>query len=1157
MVLYPGGGPGRSTAVNSPRHLTIRNTQRIVTAAQTARGLPLSFEEVPANAVATIQSTTTAATTDDVKRGSIALAAIAPTIANVANGESDDDKLNAKLEPGQEQIFSYWTPGLKAGKQHRIRVTQTIDSHNGNKPLKLESNKAFFIEASQFSLPGDAIHSIYPPQGYRDDARILPHVVLTDPHLPWERIGSPKTDSADEKAGGRPRTKVPWLILCSFTQEELMLPTGDLNGTHSIFAGTSTGLVKPVQQTNTMTLNMSIADLLATNKIQTPITKNAVSGSVDDTRGDFIFLKKEMFLNLFCDFDNNTTHQNPPVINTVPYGLLAHVRHINASGMALAGVEDSVVFSLVIGNRAGPVNITTPATVSVHLLSIEGVEDMPLPFASTTEYVAMCTLYSWNYTVNPPGMVNVYEAFTSLGKTLDVLRPPEQVMKPLLPAEEKDPNKTRLKEQLRVGARMNDGYSIVKHRLQTGEDTVAFFRGPFTPTVVDSMAPIWDRCSNSGQALQILDPILGIMDITYSSAWQLGRVLALGDEGFITALGRLRTAIHKPAMKEAKIAAIRAISTTAYRGKQALLSDLPSLVRGLADIQNLGKTPQHIALSSQNPSDNGDGEDDSDADTASETVGVTQFEPGGIKKRWHRRRLPRREIPDLSFASPLIQSRFPEAAEKSAERVSASTDGGVYDETNVPVSTDWMVVMKWLLGKMFLDGVPAHYLITDPSHLPEESLRFFYIDPNWVEALLDGALSLGNHRGRDEDRVAIKKAFNSHITSTPEQTDFTPQIPSYGFFLRSDLVSMYPDLRVTTLPPPEKLPPGYKDRAPLLRHTIIADGVMFGLLDRAPSSEIFTGLVFTQPPHQQRFAVGDSLDDKHLTINIRRQYTTPPAGQAPDDARHHTLPPIIINKPLEAGSPENNLFTWGSEIGLDDLRTMRISQYAAQQLTTLQGPWPKDWQQPKGPSGGELSPNGNHYFQDNAVSSALFAMQLSDPNYTLTINFKDDTTAGARLTSLLPPGAPGDGGVSSTRPATLSMSSTPQAVANSSLRTLKSLKPPIAQRLLVSADSDTATAAAEEDSADDSESLYAENSTDDDPFSHPPNYAPPISSSSAHGPHVTRIPELVAAPEPPAEDDDDEDASEMETQSLSSGGAAQPSSITTFATSTNSWYTHK
>ncbi|KAK8007222.1 hypothetical protein PG989_001212 [Apiospora arundinis] len=103
MVLYLGGGPDKSTAVNSPRHLTIRNTQRIITAAQTAQGRSPLFEEASANAVATVQSTATPTTTDDVKKGSLAFEAAVPTAADVASGASDRDR----LKPGQEQIFSY------------------------------------------------------------------------------------------------------------------------------------------------------------------------------------------------------------------------------------------------------------------------------------------------------------------------------------------------------------------------------------------------------------------------------------------------------------------------------------------------------------------------------------------------------------------------------------------------------------------------------------------------------------------------------------------------------------------------------------------------------------------------------------------------------------------------------------------------------------------------------------------------------------------------------------------------------------------------------------------------------------------------------------------------------------------------------------------
>lgn len=49
---------------------------------------------------------------------------------------------------------------------------------------------------------------------------------------------------------------------------------------------------------------------------------------------------------------------------------------------------------------------------------------------------------------------------------------------------------------------------------------------------------------------------------------------------------------------------------------------------------------------------------------------------------------------------------------------------------------------------MFLNNIPAHYLIPDPSFLQRETAKFSYIDPNWMDALIDGALSVGNHPGK-------------------------------------------------------------------------------------------------------------------------------------------------------------------------------------------------------------------------------------------------------------------------------------------------------------------------------------------------------------------------------------------------------------------------
>ena len=143
MTIFTGP---TSTAVNSPRHLTIRCARRTVKSKKSSLGM------LPAGEVV---------------------------------NEID-------LKPGEEKLNSYWAPGLEAGAVHNVAVSQSIDPKNGDQPLELTVNQKNSVVAPQFSLPEGSIHSTYLPAGYSDDHRILPHVVLTDPHLPWERLGSPE-----------------------------------------------------------------------------------------------------------------------------------------------------------------------------------------------------------------------------------------------------------------------------------------------------------------------------------------------------------------------------------------------------------------------------------------------------------------------------------------------------------------------------------------------------------------------------------------------------------------------------------------------------------------------------------------------------------------------------------------------------------------------------------------------------------------------------------------------------------------------------------------------------------------------------------------------------------------------------------------------------
>ncbi|GAB0138937.1 hypothetical protein EsDP_00007156 [Epichloe bromicola] len=1029
MGIYPGG---KSTRIDSPRHLTIRHSRRVI-----------------------------AANRIDARRSSI------QPVTVFADGQVVEEEIDP-LPPGEQKLNSFWAPGIEAGPKHIISVKQNIES-NGE-TLQLEADQAFYIDAPQFSLPDGSVHSTYPPAGYSDDHRILPHVVLTDPHLPWERLGSPKggtnkqlkaqmkrlalgaTDTG-AKANNIPRNRVPWLVMFAFAQDELRLPPEDLDGSSSIFRHTSDGVIKPVKQSSTMAVNMSIADLWKlSSDVTTPVVDSLGPSSMKDSRGDFIFVQPELFTSFFSTFDDKGNRVKGSGPDTSQYKYLSHVRKINGSGMALAGVEDTAVFSIVVGNRSGPLDNVIPTTMCAHLVSIEGVEAMNYP-GPNHRYVALCSLHSWNYTVLPPNSLNVPDAFESLGRTLNVLRAPDEIIAPLKTSDDKI-------QQL-VGRRLNDGYTLVKYRTQTGEATVALYRGPLTPTYVPALEHL-TKCSTSGLDLQILDKQIGIMDVTYSVAWQVGRTMALGDQAFVAALGRVRTEVHAAAAKQVKISAVKGVRDTAFRTRNDLLGDLSSMVKGLVDV-HLHKRASE-PLEPQEP----------EGAPGRRQPGRPVFTHGGAKKRWYHKRLRRRDRPTLSFSSPVFEDKYPAAALDSVRRLASSKSGDPYDETNDPQSSDWMTVLSWLVDRMFLAGVPAHYLLPDNTYLQPENLRFFHIDKNWVDALIDGALSLGNHFGTDEDRVAIKLALNNYINRTPDGMDHRVQIPAYGFYLRSDLVTMFPDLRVEVISNDTALKAAGQDPpagAPLLRHEIVTDGVMMAFMDRVPGSAQFSSLVLTQPAHQQRFAVARGLETTEIKVDIRRQYTVDQKTRETDKDRHKALKQITFAPTGENSS--DNIFIWGSQPrqNLTDLRILRLPAFADVQLKILQ--------EMMGKQEGTDIP----YFKDDASTSALFAMQLNDPIYNLTINMAESSRAAKAFAGLAPP----DMGSGSPELRTINML---QAVR------VKKLSAPGAK---------VSTAPRENDSDDneDKDNAGQEEST----FTRPADYVPPLDASSNFlAPNVRAMP---------------------------------------------------
>jgi len=115
-----------------------------------------------------------------------------------------------------------------------------------------------------------------------------------------------------------------------------------------------------------------------------------------------------------------------------------------------------------------------------------------------------------------------------------------------------------------------------------------------------------------------------------------------------------------------------------------------------------------------------------------------------------------------------------------------------------PNNSDWPVISTWISEKLSLADIPAHFLIPDPSFLPNESMRFFHIDRTWLDCLIDGALSVANHLDRDDDLVRsyIKQTYNVYLANEVGGSH-KMQVPFYGLILRSQIVQVMPDMRIT------------------------------------------------------------------------------------------------------------------------------------------------------------------------------------------------------------------------------------------------------------------------------------------------------------------------------------------------------------------------
>lgn len=196
-------------------------------------------------------------------------------------------------------------------------------------------------------------------------------------------------------------------------------------------------------------------------------------------------------------------------------------------------------------------------------------------------------------------------------------------------------------------------------------------------------------------------------------------------------------------------------------------------------------------------------------------------------------------------------------------------------------------MQQWLAQLCLLYGVPFHNLVIDDRMLPQESIRFFYVDHNWLDSLVDGVFSIGVHSSRNEQFLkliitAIRETVDNTVplirnslrgVPAPEQVLVGGTMA--GLLLRSAAVSGWPGLEVIAYTDDTDQNP-----IPLLRMDRLAPDVMLCLFPSVPAR-----VSFNEPSEGLHFGIEDDDD-----ITLRGVgYGAYPAG-FPLNAQN---PPVI------------------------------------------------------------------------------------------------------------------------------------------------------------------------------------------------------------------------------------------------------------------------
>lgn len=404
------------------------------------------------------------------------------------------------IPAGEIQFYDRFSPPLPAG-QYTLSTSQTVlgvkDINEGVDPLYTAPDQPVLVTGPRFSLSSQDVYSMYPPAGSLGTfADHLAHVVLTQRSFPWAR--SVVDISVTPKPVPPPTASTPWIAVLTFYSADVQTPSDPQNPNPN-------GPVAPPKTMNVPDIVAPCPNIL-TPQIQPTAIENKQQAVV-----------VEMAYSFFKSIAPSQTD--------LPF--LAHGRQVNTIGKALAGDQAQGFFSLAVGNRA----LNSGDSQTAVLVSLEGQWNR-LPGGSDAKdssndgkTIRLVVLASWTFATVPSGGDFLY-LMSQLG--VDLLRLPAT-------GSTTNPDSDPVAQAVEALAL---GYVPLGNDLRDGENTTSYYRGPgaAAPCETDTTYGPYHFSDSTIH----YDPTFGTFNLSYAAAFQVGRLLALSDGAFATALVQWR-----------------------------------------------------------------------------------------------------------------------------------------------------------------------------------------------------------------------------------------------------------------------------------------------------------------------------------------------------------------------------------------------------------------------------------------------------------------------------------------------------------------------------------------------------------------------------------------------------------------------------------------